>query len=67
MQYAGEPPRFVVAFSVMASVMPLVAWLYDAWIFNLLLVVLSGAATLTFLVALRFTATEELMLTSPVA
>jgi MFS family permease len=59
--------RSVVSFSVMASALPLVAWIHGVWGFNVLFAVLSGVATLIFLAALLLPAREKLMLAPSVA
>lgn len=51
--------RSVVSFSVMASSLPLVAWIHGAWGFNMLFGVLSLSATLIFLAVLLLPASEK--------
>ncbi len=51
--------RSVVSFSVMASTLPLVAWMHGAWGFNMLFGVLSLSATLIFLSVLFLPASEK--------
>jgi hypothetical protein len=41
--------RYIVAFSVMASSVPLIAWIYTRWGFDGLFTVLSGAAICIFI------------------
>ena len=51
--------RSIVSFSVMASALPLVAWVHGTWGFNMLFGSLSVAATLIFLAALLLPTAEE--------
>jgi MFS family permease len=51
--------RSIVSFSVMASALPLVAWVHGTWGFNVLFGSLSVAATLILLAALLLPAAEE--------
>ena len=51
--------RSVVSFSVMASALPLVAWIHGAWGFGTLFGVLSLAASLIFLSVLFLPASEK--------
>lgn len=44
--------RYVVGFSVMATAVPLIAWIHSTWGFNALFVFLAAGATLIFLAAL---------------
>ncbi len=44
--------RYVITFSVMASAVPLIAWLHNTWGFNALFIVLAIAAMLIFFAAL---------------
>jgi len=41
--------RYIVGFSVMASTVPLIAWIYTRWGFDGLFTVLSGAAICIFI------------------
>jgi len=55
--------RYVVTFSVMASAVPLIAWVHNAWGFNRLFGILAVAAVMIFFAALllpKLTTTEEL-------
>ena len=51
--------RSIVSFSVMASALPLVAWIHGTWGFNVLFGSLSVAATLIFLAVLSLPTAEE--------
>ena len=51
--------RSIVSFSVMASALPLVAWVHGAWGFNVLFGSLSVAATLIFVATLLLPTAEE--------
>ena len=51
--------RSIVSFLVMASALPLVAWVHGTWGFNMLFGSLSVAATLIFLAALLLPTAEE--------
>ena len=44
--------RYIVSFTVMASVVPLIAWIHGTWSFSVLFVVLAIAAALIFLAVL---------------
>jgi len=44
--------RYVVTFSVMATAVPLIAWVHGTWGFNVLFAILAIAATLIFLAVL---------------
>ena len=55
--------RYVVTFSVMATTVPLIAWLQGTWGFSILFGVLSAAASLIFIAALllpQFQTTEQI-------
>lgn len=51
--------RSIVSFLVMAATLPLVAWIHGQWGFNVLFVVLSGAAMLIFLATLYLPTNTE--------
>ncbi len=51
--------RYVVTFSVMASAVPLIAWLHNTWGFSALFVVLAIAAMLIFFAALMLPDFDE--------
>ena len=51
--------RSIISFSVMASSLPLVAWLHGAWGFNMLFGILSLSAALIFLAVLFLPANEK--------
>lgn len=51
--------RSIVSFSVMASTLPLVAWVHGTWGFNVLFASLSVAATLIFLAVLSLPTEKE--------
>ena len=53
--------RYVVTFSVMASALPLIAWIHGAWGFDVLFSVLAVAAFAIFLAALLLPATEKVL------
>jgi hypothetical protein len=59
--------RSIVSFSVMASALPLVAWIHGTWGFNTLFGSLSVAATLIFLAAFFLPTAEERMPAQSVA
>ena len=44
--------RYIVTFSVMASAIPLIAWIHGSWGFNTLFIILSAAALLIFIAIL---------------
>lgn len=44
--------RYVIGFSVMATAVPLIAWIHSTWGFNALFIFLAAGATLIFLAAL---------------
>ena len=52
--------RSIVTFSVMATALPLVAWIHGAWGFDLLFVLLSLAALLVFIAVQRLPASHAL-------
>lgn len=51
--------RYIVTFSVMASALPLIAWIHGSWGFNVLFGVLAVAATMIFLAALLLPGREK--------
>jgi len=53
--------RYVVTFSVMASALPLIAWIHGAWGFGVLFSVLAVAAFAIFLAALLLPATGKVL------
>jgi len=56
--------RYVVTFSVMASALPLVAWIHSAWGFEVLFRMLAVAALLVFTAALALPGKERALLSS---
>ncbi len=59
--------RYIVTFSVMASALPLIAWIHGSWGFGALFSVLAVAASAIFLVALLLPAREKLLHTPSAA
>ena len=53
--------RYIVTFSVMASVLPLIAWIHGSWGFNVLFGMLAVAATTIFLAALLLPDGEKVL------
>ena len=51
--------RYIVTFSVMASTVPLIAWIHGTWGFNVLFGVLAAAALLIFFVVLALPKHKE--------
>jgi MFS family permease len=51
--------RYLVTFSVMASALPLISWIHATWGFDILFVVLSGAALAIFTGALCLPTTKK--------
>ena len=56
--------RYVVSFSVMASALPLIAWIHGTWGFGMLFSVLAFAAFAIFLAALLLPAKEKVLYAS---
>ena len=59
--------RYVVSFSVMASALPLIAWIHGTWGFGMLFSVLAFAAFAIFLAALLLPAAEKVLHAQSVA
>ena len=53
--------RYVVTFSVMASALPLIAWIHGSWGFATLFAVLAGAASAIFVAALCLPARQAVV------
>jgi MFS family permease len=53
--------RYIVTFSVMASALPLIAWIHGAWGFSVLFGVLTAAALAIFLAALLLPGRERVL------
>ncbi|MEM7209174.1 MAG: MFS transporter [Pseudomonadota bacterium] len=51
--------RYIITFSVMASAIPVIAWLHGTWGFNVLFIVLAAAAMLIFSATLMLPTVEQ--------